>query len=73
MNMHNNDVCNVKMLKIPNTFPYMRFDLIYLFYTFIHFDVFAFRRDALARWGGRRGRAVGGSADSDATSAHTGA
>ena len=47
MNMHNNDVYNIKMLKIPNTFPYMRFNLIYLFYTFIHFDVFEWLNDVV--------------------------
>ncbi len=47
MNMHNNDVYNIKMLKIPNTFPYMRFNLIYLFYTFIHFDVFEWLNDTI--------------------------
>ena len=45
MNMHNNDAYDMKMLKIPNTFPYMRFNLIYLFYTYIHFDVFEWLND----------------------------
>ena len=47
MNMHNNDAYDMKMLKIPNTFPYMRFNLIYLFYTFIHFDVFEWLNDVV--------------------------
>ena len=48
--MHNNDVYNVKMLKIPNTFPYIcthviQFDIFVLYSTFIHFDVFEWLND----------------------------